>query len=153
LLCRGFLKSLFGEFFRSLHGGSATRLFGTSGWSKSLNYASCGRLGRYGTGSWLRNLSLDHFDLRRQWLFGLGRFRFFHNRNFFDRTRRLLDNLDGALDCHFLLGEVLVANLLRQLFRHGVRRNAHIYTFASNLFDESLGVELKFFGQVVDTNL
>jgi hypothetical protein len=58
------------------------------------------------------------------------------------RQRRALDHFHRALDRRFLLRKVLVPNLLGQFFRDRVGRNAHVHTFTTHLFDESLGVEL-----------
>jgi hypothetical protein len=66
----------------------------------------------------------------------LRRWRFFH------RTLGSLDDAHASLNGGLFLGEVFVANLLRQLFRDGVGRDADVYTFASHLFNEPLGVKL-----------
>jgi hypothetical protein len=63
-----------------------------------------------------------------------------------------LDHLDGALDGGFLLRKVLVADLLGQLLRDGVGGHTHVDTFTTHLFDKSLGVELQFFGEIVNAN-
>jgi hypothetical protein len=61
---------------------------------------------------------------------------------FFYRTLGSLYDAHASLNGGFFLGEVLVANLLRQLFRNGVRRDADVNTFASHFFDKPLGIEL-----------
>jgi hypothetical protein len=61
---------------------------------------------------------------------------------FGSRERRALYHFDRAFDGRFLLRKVLIPNLLGELFRDRVGRNAHVHTFTSHLFDESLGVEL-----------
>jgi hypothetical protein len=125
-----------------------------SGWRQLLDDPRyCGWLGSGWSGGPFRRFRLSYFN---GWYFdGLGdrSFWLFNDRGLFDRARRLLHNLDRALNGDLFLGEVLVANLLRKLFGDRVRRHAHIHTFASHLFDEPLGVELKFFSQVVNTNL
>jgi len=77
----------------------------------------------------------------------------FHCRRFFHRALGAFDYADAPLDCRFFLGEVLVANLLRQLFRNGVRWDADVYTFTAHLFDKALGIKLKFFSEIVYSDL
>jgi hypothetical protein len=77
----------------------------------------------------------------------------FRCRSFFNRTLGSLDDTHAALNGGLFLGEVFVANLLRQLFRNRVGRDADVYTLASHLFDEPLGVKLQFFGEIVYTDL
>ena len=79
------------------------------------------------------------FSFRSQFNRNLGNFRC---RRFFHRALSSLDDAHASLYGGLFLGEVLVANLLRQLFRNGVGRDADVYTFASHLFDEPLGVKL-----------
>ena len=69
------------------------------------------------------------------------------------RVAGLLDDADGALRDRLLLGEVLVAYLLGQLFRDGVGRHAHVHALTTHLFDEALRLHLEFFGEVVNPDL
>jgi hypothetical protein len=72
---------------------------------------------------------------------------------FFLRPRRPLDDLHATLNRSLFLGKILVADLLCQLLRNGVGRNAYVNTFAAHFFDEPLGIELQFFGKVIKANL
>jgi hypothetical protein len=81
-------------------------------------------------------LSGDSFRLRGRRLFLFGGW------SFFDRTRSFLNDLDNALCSSLFLGEVLVSDLLGQLFGNGVGRNADVDTLASHFFYKPLGVEL-----------
>ena len=64
------------------------------------------------------------------------------DRCFRSRQRCALDDFDSALDGRFLLREVLVPNLLSQLFRDRVGWNADVDALATHFFNESLRVEL-----------
>jgi len=66
---------------------------------------------------------------------------------------RLLDDADGALDRRLFLGEVLVADLLGQLFGDGVGRDRDVNALAAHLFDEALRLHLQLFGEVVNPDL
>ena len=96
------------------------------------------RLGRLGL---VRRVEVD---------LGHGRFR---RRGRFRRlvgVLRLLDDADGALDGRLFFREVLVADLLGQLFRDGVRGYGDVNTLAPHLFDEALRLHLQLFGEIVN---
>ena len=63
------------------------------------------------------------------------------------------DDAHGARGAHFLFGEILVANLLGQLFGDGVRGDAHVDALAAHVFEDALRLLLEFFGEIVDTDL
>jgi hypothetical protein len=76
-----------------------------------------------------------------------------NRRSFLNRALSSFDDSHAALNGSLFFGEVLVSNLLCQLFRNRVGRDANVDTFAAHLFNETLGVEFQFFGEIVKTNL
>jgi hypothetical protein len=100
----------------------------------------CSRRRRRGREWSFDRLSRD----RRGWRsrFGLVNLRLgLDNRGLWSRQRRALDHFDSALDRRFLLRKILVPNLLGEFFRNRVGRDADVDTFATDLFNEALGVQ------------
>jgi len=80
-------------------------------------------------------------------------FRSFNRRGLFYRSLGAFDHAHATLHGRLFLGEVLIANLLRQLLRNRVGRHAHVYTFAPHFFNQALGIELEFFSEIVNSDL
>jgi hypothetical protein len=122
------------------------RSFSTHSRSQLLHQPGNGLFGhggrwRHGCGSFDRFRGNRRWRLDRHWLVNFHRLSF-DDRRFRSRNDCALHDFHRALDGRFLLREVLVPNLLGELFGDRVGGNADVDTFTTHLFNESLCVEL-----------
>src|SRR5258708_18014914 len=84
---------------------------------------------------------------------GRGNFRGLDRGGLFDdRSCGFLYDADAAFDGSVLLRKILVTNFVGENGRDRVGRHINIHTFTPHFFNQALGVDLKFFGEIVKTN-